>query len=201
MSTSARKALGPLLMLGVCATGCSLTARPEVMGEYRDLVVTVEGIGGQPQGGLPDRLRLVVRNPSVRRVSFTIPRPLIDEQTLNSAEGEFVTFVIQLVDQAGHEEDAAFTTPSARSPAKPQVVVLSPKNTWTAEYPLAQFHFWGPCGPDTGGPIIRYFHAGDASITLRAVLTWQREDARIESNQISLRVRHEGWLFQRSHGI
>jgi hypothetical protein len=163
-----------------------------------DLECSVEGLGLQPEGGLPAQLRLAVRNRASEAVAFTLPRPLIDEQTIWQVKDMLVLLVIGMKDKAGHEEAAVYSHPKDKVPAKAEVAVLAPGGTWTGTFPLSEFYFWGPCGPDTGGNFTRYFWRGETELSLWAALLLEKDNTRIESPPISIRCKFEEWLFQKT---
>ena len=184
--------------LALCA--CCLPSRAGRPAEAANLAVTVEGMGTQPQGGLPDRVRIVVRNASVESLLFPRPRAMIDEQTVTHAKGPLVALCLLLRDKEGHEEVPVYTHPEAKAPAEPTMVRLPPGGTWSGEYSLREFYFWGPCGPDTGGAFTQYFRKGDEEVALTAALLWLpggEDTARAESNSIGLHLWHKEWLFKK----
>jgi hypothetical protein len=202
----ARCAIAALLVLPVlAASGCGEgeradrsagageTARPATPA---DLELTAEAVGLQAEGGLPARVRLTVRNRSSGPVSLALPRPLIDEQTAGEIQGPLVVLGVRLLDAAGREECAVYSHPRDKAPEKPRTVVMPVGGSWPVEYPLAEFYFWGPCGPDTGGNFTCYFWRGDKEITLFALLVFGK-DQTLQSNPIALRCRSEEWLFRK----
>jgi hypothetical protein len=182
------------MTLVLWATGCSSLSRPDRAAEATNLDVTIQGIGVQPRGGLPDHVRLTVKNTFTGPLLFTLPRPLVDEQTVNRSIGPLVLLGLLLKDSAAHEEIAIYARPEAKPQVEPTTVTLGAGGTWVAEYPLTDFYFWGPCGPDTGGSFTRYFSKGDKAVELKAILIWEKTDCRIESKAIGLHVEHEKWL-------
>jgi len=190
-------ALAALALAG--AAGCaqeSLATRGRPAAAA-DLECSVEGLGLQPEGGLPAQLKLSVRNKSADAVAFTLPRPLIDEQTVWQVKDPLVLLAVSLKDKAGHEEAAVYSHPKDKAPARAQAAVIPAGGTWTGTYPLSEFYFWGPCGPDTGGAFTRYFWRGEAELALRAALVFEKEKAHVESPPISIRCKFEEWLFQK----
>ncbi|MCX5683375.1 MAG: hypothetical protein NT049_06800 [Planctomycetota bacterium] len=164
-----------------------------------DLECTVEGVGLQSDGGLPAQLKVTVRNKSSEAVVFTLPRPLIGEDTIWQVKDPLVLLGVWLKDKAGHEESAVYSHPKDKTPAKAEVAVLAPGGTWTRTYSLTDFFFWGPCGPDTGGAFTKYFWRGDKELTFWAALVFEKDKARIESAPISIRCTFEDWLFKKMH--
>jgi hypothetical protein len=162
-----------------------------------DLECSVDGVGLQSDGGLPAQLKLTVRNKSAEAVAFTLPRPLIDEQTIWQVKDPLVLLMVGLRDKAGHEEAAVYSHPKDKAPAKAEVAVIPPGGSWTGTYALAEFYFWGTCGPDTGGAFTKYFWRGDKELTLRAALVFEKDKARIESAPLPIRCSFEDWLFKK----
>jgi len=196
---SARSWTVVLAALAMAVVGCAQNpvaarGRPAAAA---DLECSIEGVGLQADGGLPAQLKLTVRNKSAEAVAFTMPRPLIGEDTISLAKDPLVLLVVGLKDKAGHEESAVYSHPKDKAPAKAEVAVLPPGGTWTRTYALAEFYFWGPCGPDTGGAFTKYFWRGDKELTLWAALMFGEDKARIESAPVSIRCSFEDWLFQK----
>jgi hypothetical protein len=162
-----------------------------------DLECTVEGVGLLPDGGLPAQLKLTVRNKSSEAVAFTLPRPLIGEDTIWQVKDPLILLVADMKDKAGHGETAVYSHPKDKAPAKAETAALAPGGTWTGTYALAEFYFWGPCGPDTGGAFTKYFWRGDKELTLWAALIFEKDKARIESAPIAVRCSFEDWLFKK----
>ena len=162
-----------------------------------DLECSIEAVGLQPDGGLPAQLKLTLRNKAAEAVALTLPRSLIDEQTFWQVKDPLVLLMVGLKDKAGHEETAVYSHPKDKAPAKAEVAVIPPGGTWTGMYALAEFYFWGPCGPDTGGAFTKYFWRGDKDLTLRAALMFEKDKARVESSPVSIRCSFEDWLFQK----
>ena len=184
----------PLLV----AMGCAPTERAERAAEVADLACTVEPIGVQPEGGLPRSLRLTVRNKSPGAVAFTLPRPLVGEvkPAPSGEEAPFPLLALFMKDVAGNEESPVYTDPRARSWPKVKREALLAGGTWSAEYRLSAFYFWGPCGPDTGGNFTKYFWRGEKTISLAAALVFDG-GKRLESNTITLHCNFEDWLFRK----
>ena len=188
--------LATLALAGAMGCGQEMAGRGRPAAAA-DLECTVEGVGVQPDGGLPAQLKLTVRNKSPEAVVFTLPRPLTSEDTISLARDPLVLLVVDLKDKAGHEETAVYSHPKDKAPAKAEVVVIPPGGMWTGMYALAEFYFWGPCGPDTGGAFTKYFWRGDKDLTLRAALMFEKDKARVESSPVSIRCSFEDWLFQK----
>ena len=164
----------------VGAMGCSQgqTAARGKPAVAADLECTVEGVGLQSDGGLPAQLKLTVRNKSSEAMAFTLPRPLIGEDTISMVKGPMVLLAVGLKDKAGHEEAAVYSHPKDRTPVKAEVAVLAPGGTWTGTFALAEFFFWSPSGPDTGGAFTKYFWRGDKELTLWAALIFEKDKVR-----------------------
>lgn len=161
-----------------------------------DLACSIEPVGTQPEGGLPAGLRLTIRNTATAAVALVLPRPLVADVTPPPGGDELPLPIMALVmkDAAGHEESPAYTNVRARSWPKAGQTALAPGGTWSAEYPLTDFYFWGPCGPDTGGSFTKYFWRGDKELTLALVLVFDG-GRRLESAPIRIRCNFEDWLF------
>ena len=192
-----------LALLAAAAAGAGCTAGREA--GPRDLVCTIEPLGANGLA-LPTQVRITVRNKAAEAVRFTLPRPLIDEDTLCQAEGMMVVVGLVLADQQEHEVEAVYTHPRDESPQKPKTVVLAPQDAWSAAYPLNEFYFWGPCGPDTGGDFTRYFSPGGSELSLRAILVYfdKRDSAegpyeigQLESQAAKVRCAFEDWLLKK----
>ncbi|MCX5654307.1 MAG: hypothetical protein NTY65_06640 [Planctomycetota bacterium] len=188
------------LMLAAAAAGC---AQSQVAARGRpataaDLECSIEAVGLQPDGGLPAQLKLTVRNKSSEAAVFTLPRPLIGEDTIWQVKEPLVLLGAGLTDKAGHEEAAVYTHPKDKDPAKAEMAALPPGGTWTGTYALTEFYFWGPCGPDTGGAFTKYFWRGDKEISLRAALIFEKENSRVESSPLPIRCSFEDWLFKKN---
>jgi hypothetical protein len=187
-----------LALLAAAAAGAGCTAGRDA--GPNDLVCTVEPLGADGPG-LPTQVRITVRNKAAEAINFTLPRPLIDEQTLCQAEGMLVMLGLVLADKQGHEEVAVYAHPRDESPQKPQTVVLAPQDAWSAAYTLNEFYFWGPCGPDTGGDFTRYFSPGGSELSLRAILIFNKCDSaegpheigRLESKVMTVRCDFEAF--------
>ena len=195
-----QKTTVPFSLIAVAALAVSGCAAAHRDAGPQDLACAIERVGAEVPG-LPAQVRITVRNTSAEAVSFTLPRPLIDEQTLSQAEGMLVMLGLVLADKQGHEEVAAYTHPRDESPQKPKTVVLAPQDAWSAAYPLNEFYFWGPCGPDTGGDFTRYFSPGGIELSLRAILIFNkcdsaegpREIGRLESKAMTVRCDFEAF--------
>jgi len=192
-----------LLTASLAGGGCAATAGRDA--GPQDLACAIERMGAEAPG-LPTQVRITVRNRSAEAVSFTQPRPLIDEQTEYQAEGVVVALGLVLADKQGHEEGAVYAHPKDEAPQKPKTVVLAPNGTWSAVYPVNEFYFWGPCGPDTGGDFTRYFSPGGSELSLRALLIFDKRDSgegpheigRLESKATTVRCAFEDWLFKKN---
>ena len=160
-----------------------------------DLECSVEGLGLQSEGGLPAQLKLSVRNKSADAIAFTLPRPVVYGDAFWQAKDPLVLLMVELGAKTGHLRTAIYTHPGDKGPAKAEAVVIAPGGTWTGTYPLSEFYFWGPCGPDGGGAFTKYFRRGDKKIGLRAVLAFEKDKARVESLLIWVRCSFEDWLF------
>jgi len=197
--SSARSRVVVLAALVMAVVGCGQdhVANRGRPASAADLECTVEGVGLQAEGGLPSQLKLTLRNKAAEAVALTLPRPLIDEQTFWQVKDPLVLLMVGLKDKAGHEEAAVYSHPKDKAPAKAEVAVIPPGGTWTGMYALAEFYFWGPCGPDTGGAFTKYFWRGDKELTLWAALMFGDDKARVESAPVSIRCSFEDWLFQK----
>ena len=177
--------------------GCGPSVKAERAAAPEDLQCAIEAVGLQPEGGMPESLRLTVMNKSAQAIDFMPPRPLVAEvQPPAGEEMPFPVLGLFMKDAAGHEESPVYTDPRAKSWPKPKTAAIAPGGKWSAEYPLAQFYFWGVMGPDTGGPFIKYFWRGDAEVSLSAVLIFGK-DRMVRSPPITVRCKHEPWLFRK----
>jgi hypothetical protein len=182
----------------LCVAGCGPAVKAERAAAPEDLQCAIEAVGLQPEGGMPESLRLTVVNRSGQAIDFMPPRPLaiLSGEPPPGEEMPFPVLGLFMKDAAGHEESPVYTSPRAKSWPKPKTEALAPGGKWSAEYPLAQFYFWGPCGPDTGGPFIKYFWRGEEAVSLSAALIFGK-DRMVRSPPITVRCKHEPWLFKK----
>jgi len=197
---------GTLVAAGVlvvaAATGCNETVRADRDALPADLAVAVEGIGLQPEGGVPAEIRVTVRNQSGQTVAFVVPRPLValepEAKTPADEPVPLPLLALVLEDADGHDESPVWTDPKARVWPKARRVALGPGGGWSASYPIQEFYFWGPCGPDAGGGFARYFWRGERPVALRAVLVFG-DSVAVRSPPMRLTCRFEDWLFRERH--
>lgn len=196
MRRRAAAVAGAFVAAALAGAGCVAARRDAVPA---DLACAVERVGPEAPG-LPERVRVTVRNAGAEAVRLTLPRPMPGEGT---GSVPFPLLGVFLRDAEGDEEGAICVAAGERRAARPKTVVLAPGQAWSREYALASFYFWGPCGPDTGGDFTRYFEPGDKELELRAAVLFDfREDARaekaiVESDPIAVRSAFEDWLFRR----
>ena len=177
------------------AAGCTPAVKADRAATAADLECTIEPVGVQAEGGLPQSLRLTVRNQSSSIVALTLPRPMAAEATPPTGEdAPFPLLAIVMKSAAGAEETPVYTDPRTKSWPKPRQVALAPGATWSDTYRLTDFYLWGPCGPDTGGSFTKYFWRGDKEVSLAASLMFGG-DKRLESNAVKIRCNFEDWLF------
>ncbi|MCX5648842.1 MAG: hypothetical protein NTX40_07075 [Planctomycetota bacterium] len=188
-----------LLTAAVAGAGCAATAGRDA--EPQNLACTIERVGADGPG-LPERVRVTIRNSSAEPVRLTLPRPLPGED--ESGDVLFPLLGLFLRDAQGHEEAPVYADVRARRSEAPRSVTLAPDGAWCREYALASFYFWGPCGPDTGGGFTRYFRPGETELKLTAGVVFDfkedavAEKAIVESEPIVVRCAFEGWLFKKN---
>lgn len=182
---------------GLVAAGCGPAVLARRPAAPADLVCDLQTIGLQPEGGLPLQVRVTVRNVSPQAVAFTVPRPLAGEASPGPSDDLPLPILsLSLKDAAGREISPVYTHPKARRWPKAQQTVLEPGGSWSAVYALSDFYLWGPCGPDGGGPFIKYFWRGDKEVRLAAVIVLGK-DAAVVSKPVTLRCSVEDWLFRK----
>jgi hypothetical protein len=183
----------------VAAAGCEEAVRADRDAVADDLVLALEAVGTQPEGGLPAEVRLTVTNRSAAVVAFTLPRPLVPR---DAAEGHedlpLPCLVLALEDAAGHDEMPLYTDADARRWPKAKQVALDPGEAWTGTYPIEAFVFYGPSGPDGRGTFAKYFWRGEQAVRMRARLV-MAEGRAVESDPVTLRCKYEEWLFRDDH--
>jgi len=180
------------------AAGCEEPLKADRDARVADLDLRVEGIGLQPEGGVPAEVRVSVRNRSQALVAFTVPRPLPGEETEGSDELPLPCLLLHLEDAEGHDEMPTYTDPRATRRTKPRRIVLGLGQEWSATYAIDDFYFWGPCGPDTGGSFAKYFWRGEREVTLAAVIMFDKASV-LRSKPIRLQCTVEDWLFRKKH--
>lgn len=197
-----RRVLSAVSVLALLlAAGCKGTLKADRDARVADLGLTVEGIGLQPEGGLPAKVRVSVRNRSRALVAFTLPRPLVGEE---EAEGHdelpLPCLFLHLEDAQGHDEMPIYTHPRATRWLKVQRIVLGPGQEWANTYAIEEFYFWGPCGPDAGGNFAKYFWRGGQEISLAAVIMFGKVKT-LRSKPMTLQCKFEDWLFRKKHDL
>ena len=152
------------LILSVAAVaGCKSGAAPATI---KDLKITLDA-KAPAEGGLPDSIRLVVENSSRRPILFKAPSPLCAEGDSN--EPHFPLLGIAF-DECDDKFSPAYTDLHAKRVPPASTVVLGPGQTWTHEYALKDFFFWGPCGPASEVDIRTYYKPGKTELHMRAFL-------------------------------
>jgi len=188
-----------LLTAAVAGAGCAATAGRDA--GPQDLACAIERVGADGPG-LPERVRVTIRNSSAEPVRLTLPRPLSGED--ESGDVRFPLLGLFLCDAQGQEEMPVYADFRARRSGAPRSVTLAPGGAWSREYALASFYFWGPCGPDTGGDFTRYFEPGETELKLTAAVFFvlgkdaRAEKAIVESEPIVVRCAFEDWLFKKN---
>jgi len=180
------------------AAGCAEPLKADRDARVADLDLGVEGIGLQPEGGLPAEVRVTVRNRSPAVVAFALPRPLPGEETDGPNELPLPCLFLHLEDAEGHDEMPVHTDPRAARRLKARRIVLGPGEAWSETYAIETFYFWGPCGPDAGGSFVKYFWRGERDVSLTAVILFA-EDRTLRSKPIRLHCKFEDWLFRKKH--
>ncbi len=193
----------PVILLAsvLAAAGCGEALKADRDVAPADLSLALEAIGLQPEGGLPAKVRLTVRNRSAETVAFTLPRPLVtDEAGEGQPEPPVPLLMLVMRDAQGHEEMPAYTDVRARRWPPVRKVAVGPGREWSGEYPIEAFYFWGPCGPDTGGSFGKYFWRGQTEVRVAAMLVLGK-DRSVMSEPIVLRCTFEDWLFREKRGL
>jgi hypothetical protein len=162
----------------------------------KDLSCSLEPLGLKLEGGMPDSIRLTIRNISSAPVTLTMARPLIDEGTLQDMKGAPVGLMLSLVNTTGYEEVVVYTHPRDKAPAEPREVVMKPGAVVTAEYPLKEFYFWGPCGPATDVHVAECIRPGDQELRMRAILVFMAANAQLKSNAVKVQCEYESFMFR-----
>jgi len=197
MASPAVRTMGLVALVVLAVSGC-VTARRDA--DPQDLACAIERVGADGPG-LPERVRVTIRNSGAEPVRLTLPRPLPGED--ESGDMPFPLLGLFLRDAQGHEEAPVYADVRARRSSAPRSVTLAPGGAWSREYALASFYFWGPCGPDTGGNFTRYFEPGETELKLTAGVVFDfKEDAIAEkaivgSEPIVVRCAFEDWLFKK----
>ena len=186
------------LLALLLAAGCEEPRKADRDARVADLDLGVEGIGLQPEGGVPAEVRVTVRNRSQALVAFTLPRPLPGEEREGPDELPLPCLLLHLEDAEGHDEMPIYTDPRATRRPKARRIVLGPGQEWADTYAIDDFYFWGPCGPDTGGAFAKYFWRGEREVTLAAVIRFDRTNV-LRSKPIRLQCTFEDWLFREKH--
>lgn len=181
------------------AAGCAPTVKAQRAADLPDLEMTVQTIGLQPEGGMPAQVRVTVRNRATVAVSLTPPRPLVPGVAGpgGPADVPLPLLGVFIRDVAGQEETAVLTDTKSKVWPKPQTVTLAAGGEWSATYPLTGFYFWGPSGPDSGGPFVKYFWRGEKEVVLFSAALVFGEGRSLRSKPVAVRCAFEEWLFQK----
>ena len=131
----------------------------------RDLKITLDA-KPPAEGGLPESIKLVVENVSSKPILFTAPRPLCAE-----VEPPFPVLGIAF-QECKEVYWPAYTDLHAKRVPQAASMVLGPRQTWTHEYALKDFYFWGPCGPASDVDVRACYKPGNAEIHMRAFLAF-----------------------------
>jgi hypothetical protein len=183
----------------LAAVGCAGGRRADRAATPADLVLDIQPVGLPPaEGGLPAALRLSARNRSGDTVGFAVPRPVtpLAPKPPGAADLPLPILALFLRDAAGHEESPLWADRYAKTWPKAVTVALGPGETWSAEYRLTDFYFWGTTGPDVMGDFTRYFGRGPTDLALAAGLVFGQGQT-LRSDAVSVRCAFEGWLFRR----
>jgi hypothetical protein len=186
----------------VFAVGCGegVTAvRPAVVrpAAVADLELAAEAVGLQPEGGLPEKVRLTLRNQGGAPVTLMFPRPMVSGvQPPRGEEMPMPVLSLSLKDAAGHEETVVYTDPRRKSWPRAVGMTLHPDAAWTGEYPLKAFYFWSSAGPDVEGDFTRYFWRGDQPVSLVAAMILGKDQA-VRSKPLVLQCKYEDRLFRK----
>ncbi len=196
-----RRMLGTISVLAlVLVAGCAEPPKADRQARITDLDLGVEGVGLQPEGGVPVEVRVTVRNRSQALVAFTLPRPLPGEETDGPDALPLPCLLLHLEDAEGHDEMPLYTDPRATRRPQARRIVLGPGQEWSATYAIDDFYLWGPCGPDTGGAFAKYFWRGEREVTLAAVVMLEKASV-LRSKPIRLQCTFEDWLFRKKHDL
>ncbi len=172
----------------------SLPGSPEeekpVVEDGREFVL--ETIGGA-KGDLPTAIRVTLKNTSKEAISFTEPDPLCPETP--DGNRKLPLLGLQLIDEKGRESQfpPVLTETSKAKLSSPKAVMLRPGETWSKEYPLSAFHFWGPCGP--AAPVPELFKPGSSEVRFAALLTFA-DGSKIASGSFTARVKVPKGFFE-----
>jgi len=184
-----------MVLVALGGAGCGEAVKAERVALVEDLDLAAEPVGLQPEGGLPEKVRLTVRNTCGAPVEFILPQPMVAlAPPADASAGPVLTLSLQ--DAAGHEESPVYSDPRGRSWPPVKRKVLAPNAAWTGEYPLKAFHFWSSAGPDVEGDFTQYFWRGDRPVTLAAAIILGK-DRVVRSKPISLMCRYEDRLFRK----
>jgi len=182
------------------AVGCAEPLKADRDARVADLDLGVEGIGLQPEGGLPAEVRVTVRNRSPAAVAFVLPRPLPGQETDGPNELPLPCLFLHLEDSEGHDEMPVHTDPRATRRPRARRIVLGPGEAWSGTYAIETFYLWGPCGPDAGGSFAKYFWRGEREVSLTAVILFA-EEKMLRSKPMRLCCKFEDWLFGEKHAL
>ena len=119
------------------------------------------------EGGLPASFRLVIQNGSSRPILFRAPSPLCPEDQSNEPQYPLLGIAFQ---ECKDVYWPAYTDLQAKRVPQAASMVLAPGQTWTHEYDLKDFYFWGPCGPASDEDIKDYYKPGNTVLHMRAFL-------------------------------
>jgi len=195
-----RRACCAVSVLVLLAAGCEEPLKADRDARIADLDLQVEGVGLQPEGGVPAEGRVTVRKRAQARVAFTLPRPLPGEETESPDELPLPCLLLHLEDAEGHDEMPIYTDPRATRRPKARRIVLGPGQEWAATYAIDDFYFWGPRGPDAGGSFAKYFWRGGRHVSLTAVVMFDKASV-LRSKPIRLQCTFEDWLFRKKHQL
>jgi len=166
------------------------------LADARDLACTIESAELAPTAGLPKKIRLTLRNKSRETRVVPLPRPQAPGDFIMDAERFGPPYLYLGLKRDGRKgQFVLYTAIRAESRVAAQVAVLKPGEHWTGIYALADFYFWGPCGPDTGGDFTRLFGPGTEEIVLEAALELWKGEA-VRSNPLPVKCSYEASVFK-----
>jgi hypothetical protein len=185
-----------LALAAALACGCTPTAKADRDATPADLALAAESVGLQPEGGLPESVRVTLTNRSAQTVAVPLPLPMAPKaKAPEGAATPLPLLVAHLRSAQGREESAIWTDPKRGSWPKAKTVVLAPGETWSETYTLDAFYFWGPTGPDARGAFTQYFWRGESPLVMTVMMVFA-EGRLLRADPIGVTCKFEDWLFQ-----